>query len=553
MNLLRTFLFILLFIFSLNFVYSAQEEIDACVAECGNIHQVGTQDYMICEGWCYYNVNENPSSGTTNTDSSGSFDLSEFKLEGNYNSFESQRLSMSLISPMGKVLLTGVSEIEVEGPDSDSINMASQNYNDVSLNLNELITLENVDNYCVGGAGNYNVITHISPGSEGTSSFTSEVNLYSCYSILDLLQQIEVPSSWTSSHELIIYCSYDSKNDELGFYQNVGFFDYMEIGCVLKNEDLSQSIFYGFSKNNEVFSMSSNHITNLGDLREVNNFFRNVLEMQENYEPSNYCLFDDNLYTCEYNQKNYEFYLSLTSSNKYLSYLKDSSIGNLDTSLISIFDYTPYIENINLNTLLLKKYGEDKLVLGYDVPNFLFLEDLQKVSLSDNSDEASRGLFERVYLLYYDNFNLSQKVNNFEYYENNLCDNELRSLYVDTQEDLDKILSFNSSSSFVDIRFDSDKKLICYTQGEGNDYIFINDELSTGKKYFKNLVLDSDKGVDFSISTNYQNFFNLNSVNYGGSNSGGSGGSGGTGGGSVGVGECEITRDPNTGVSRQAC
>ena len=375
---------------------------------------------------------------------------------------------LALLSPYGEIINTNTDSIGTSADDSFETNSA---YTSVSIP---------VSHECSYGPGPYNLLVHTNPIEGKATPYTSESNLYSCSSLIDLLDEITVPESWTSNHEILIYCSIIDSNEDVFSSFNLNLLKNSYSSCVIKNLDEDQSIVYGMQYGSTVEN----------DYGSIN--FSTIEEVQSTFNSDTICTKNENEYTCIIKEQEYIFtYSSLTN----IFQLYSSSLDQINQSLHEVVSYTKRIENPYSNSILLKHFnGEEetgKMIVGYEIPKDFFREN-SVTQLSAINEDLSFD-FDSNFLIHYKNFG---DISSY-------CYESLRSQTQSVSTN-DLITIINSSQERA--YFDTIYQIACF-----NEFIFLNSQAVEFKTLYKNLVFDTQFG-EMGIEKDYIYLFQGNSI-----------------------------------------
>lgn len=184
----------------------------------------------------------------------------------------------TIYSPFDDIL-SEVSESYYEGITSSgtpTIRHAVSRYQDFAENYDTGELEAQPQPYCKIG-GDYIIKIKNYAGAGGTYE-SDEISLFYCSTLADLLSNITIPSSWSSS-DLSLYCN----DGQIINFENINF-DLLTSrinvykGCILKNEDLESenTIFYGFEVGNTYLDDDPRYRFNPSDIdssvtHELNN------------------------------------------------------------------------------------------------------------------------------------------------------------------------------------------------------------------------------------------------------------------------------------------
>lgn len=423
------FLYVLLIIILSFFLINAYEP-DFC-RSCGRD--------TICLSYCEtYLIEDLP---TSSTQDSLTYPIS-LEVDHSFSS-SSGMMYMALLSPFGEIIETVSESIGMKAKDAFEENSV---YTELDLP---------VVSGCSYGPGDYNLLIHTNPVGSGTTSFTAESNLYSCSSLFDLLNSVQVPLSWEKNDSIEIYCSlFDSQQDDLlGVFQG-NFFNNIYSGCIIKNSKLNSTLIAGMLYGSIIEQgYGSDRLSTVEDVE----IFLGSDASCSNIEGGFSCIIDEVTYTFSYDSSLNIFHLSTIP------------ISDLKVALSTLVSYNERIENSLTQSLLLKKFDEEKMIVGYDIPTD-FLRENPSLVLEVTQKDSSFN-FDLQYIVHYQNF---QNMSSY-------CYNTLRSQSQST-----------SSLEYIDI-IDEDQNRIYFEDFYSivchNQFIFLKDT-----NLFKNLVFDTVLG-----------------------------------------------------------
>ena len=162
----------------------------------------------------------------------------------------------------------------------------------------------------------------------------------------------------------------------------------------------------------------------------------------------------------------------------------EASLLNYPTGdLLSLLDYTSYIENQLSSSLLIRSFGDDKGIYGYDLPGDFMREN--PLLLIDASSLDPVFNFDPNFIIYYDNFgDISE-----------YCYTTLRG-QSKSDTFLDKIVILEDSFTFSE-----EIRIACMDQ-----FVFLNQPDLDTKMLYQNLVFDSVFGMG-TVQIDFESLF----------------------------------------------
>lgn len=162
----------------------------------------------------------------------------------------------------------------------------------------------------------------------------------------------------------------------------------------------------------------------------------------------------------------------------------EASLLNYPTGdLLSVLDYTSFIENQLTSSLLIRGLGNNKGIYGYDLPGD-FMRESPSLSIDASSLDPVFN-FDPNFIIYYDNFG---DISDY-------CYNTLRG-QSKSDASLDKIVMLEDSFTFSE-----EIRIACMDQ-----FVFLNQPDSDTKMLYQNLVFDSVFGMD-AVQIDFESLF----------------------------------------------